>query len=165
MGSVRGLLISLGLAILALIVQATLFRRFEFVTPDLVVVVVILGSLNLRPELALVAGFIAGLLVDVSVGTTVLGLRALTYTAIAFIAIQTRSRADSSPLAVGVWAGLLTLVSVAFFLMVGVLFGQSAELGGQVFRRLVQVPLANVVAAGILAVPITRLYQLGARRS
>jgi len=165
MRSARGLLISLGLAILALIVQATVFRRFQFVTPDLVVVVVILASLSLRPELTLVVGFVAGLLVDVSVGTTVLGLRALTYTAVAFIAVQTRSRADSSPLAVGVWAGLLTLVSVAFFLMVGVLFGQSAELGGQVFRRLIQVPLANLVAAGTLAIPVTRLYQAGARRT
>jgi hypothetical protein len=30
---------------------------------------------------------------------------------------------------------------------------------------LIQVPLANLVAAGTLAIPVTRLYQAGARRT
>lgn len=160
----RAALITLGLCVVALVIQATVFRRFQLVTPDLVVVVVILASLSLRPEAALVMGFVAGLLVDISVGTTVLGLRALTYTAVAFLATRTRHRADSGPVAAGIWVGLLSLVAVAFFLLVGILFGQSAELGGQMLRRLVQVPLANLVAAILFAVPITRLLQSGGRR-
>lgn len=165
MRGTRAAFLTLGLAVVALVVQATVFRRFQLITPDLVVVVVILASLTLRPEAALVMGFLSGLLVDVSVGTTVLGLRALTYTAVAFLAIRTRSRADSGPIAAGVWVGLLSLVSVGFFLLVGILFGQSAELGSQMLRRIIQVPLANLVAAVLFAVPVTRILQSGGRRA
>ncbi|HKX75882.1 MAG TPA: rod shape-determining protein MreD [Acidimicrobiia bacterium] len=165
MRGARAVFLTLGLAVVALVVQATVFRRFELITPDLVVVVVILAALSLRPEAALVMGFLCGLLVDISVGTTVLGLRALTYTAVSFLAVQTRHRADSGPVAAGIWVGLLSLVAVTFFLVVGILFGQSAELGGQMIRRLIQVPLANLVAAIFAAVPITRLLHTGGRRA
>jgi rod shape-determining protein MreD len=164
MRGARAALVTFVLAVGALVIQATVFRRFQVITPDLVAVVVILSSLSLRAELALVMGFVSGLLVDVSVGTTVLGLRALTYTAVAFLAVRTRNRADSGPVAAGVWVGLLSLVAVGFFLLVGILFGQSAELGSQMLRRLVQVPLANLVAAMIFAVPVTTLLQSSGRR-
>lgn len=161
----RAVLLTLALAVAALVIQATLFRRFTWLVPDLVVLVVILSVLSLRPEVALVIGFVAGGLVDVSLASTVLGLRALTYTVVAFTAIRTRHRADSGPIAVGAWAGLLTLMSVALFLVVGVLFGQSAELGGQMLRRLIAVPLTNAVCGALLAVPMTRLLQPGGRRA
>lgn len=161
----RAVLLTLALAVAALVIQATLFRRFTWLVPDLVVLVVILSVLSLRPEVALVIGFVAGGLVDVSLASTVLGLRALTYTVVAFTAIRTRHRADSGPIAVGAWAGLLTLMSVALFLVVGVLFGQSAELGGHMLRRLIAVPLTNAVCGALLAVPMTRLLQPGGRRA
>jgi rod shape-determining protein MreD len=161
----RAVLLTLALAVAALVIQATLFRRFTWLVPDLVVLVVILSVLSLRPEVALVIGFVAGGLVDVSLASTVLGLRALTYTVVAFTAIRTRHRADSGPIAVGAWAGVLTLMSVALFLVVGVLFGQSAELGGQMLRRLIAVPLTNAVCGALLAVPMTRLLQPGGRRA
>jgi rod shape-determining protein MreD len=161
----RAVLITVALAVAALVIQATLFRRFTWLVPDLVVLVVILSVLSLRPEVALVIGFVAGGLVDVSLASTVLGLRALTYTVVAFAAIRTRHRADSGPIAVGAWAGLLTLMSVVLFLVVGVLFGQSAELGGQMLRRLIAVPLTNAACGALLAVPMTRLLQPGGRRA
>jgi rod shape-determining protein MreD len=133
--------------------------------PDLVVLVVILATLSLRAEVALVIGFLAGALFDVSLASSVLGLRALVYTVVAYLAVRTRQRADSGPLAVGIWAGFLSLVSVALVVVVGVLFGQSAELGDAMLRRFIEVPITNAVCAALLAVPVTRLLQSGGRRA
>jgi rod shape-determining protein MreD len=133
--------------------------------PDLVVLVVILATLSLRAEASLVIGFLAGALVDVSLASSVLGLRALIYTIVAYVALRTRHRAESGRLAVGLWAGFLTLVSVALVIVVGVLFGQSAELGDAMVRRFIEVPITNAVCAALLAVPITRILQAGGRRS
>ncbi|MGH8927669.1 MAG: rod shape-determining protein MreD, partial [Acidimicrobiia bacterium] len=155
----------LGLAVLGLVLQATLFRRFTWLVPDLVVLAVILGTLSLRAEAALVVGFLAGALVDVSLASSVLGLRALTYTVVAYLAIRTQHRADSGPLAVGVWTGLLTLVSVALLILIGLLFGQSTELGEAMLRRFIEVPVTNLIAGALLAIPVTRFLQSGGRRT
>ena len=73
MRSPRPVLITLALAVFGLVLQATLFRRFTWLVPDLVVLVVILATLSLRGEVALVIGFLAGALVDVSLASSVLG--------------------------------------------------------------------------------------------
>lgn len=165
MRSPRPVLIALGLAVVGLILQATLFRRFTWLVPDLVVLVVILATLTLRPEVALLIGFLSGVLFDVSLASSVLGLRALVYTVVAYLAVRTRQRADSGPLAVGIWAGFLSLISVALVVVVGVLFGQSAELGEAMLRRFIEVPITNAVCAALLAIPVTRLMQAGGRRA
>lgn len=165
MTSPRPVLITLGLAVAGLVLQATLFRRFTWLVPDLVVLVVILATLSLRAEVALVIGFLSGALVDVSLASTVLGLRALIYTVVAYLAVRTRRRADSGPLAVGIWVGLLTLVSVVLLVVVGVLFGQSAELGDAMLRRFLEVPITNAVCAALLVGPVTRLLESGGRRT
>lgn len=165
MTSPRPVLITLGLAVVGLILQATLFRRFTWLVPDLVVLIVILATLSLRAEVALVIGFLSGALVDVSLASTVLGLRALVYTVVAYLAVRTRQRADSGPLAVGIWAGFLTLVSVVLLVVVGVLFGQSAELGDAMLRRFLEVPITNAVCAALLVGPVTRLLQTAGRRT
>ena len=51
------------------------------------------------------------------------------------------------------------MISVVVLLVVGITFGQSDELGTQVSRRLLQVPLSNLVFGALLAVPVTRLLQ------
>jgi rod shape-determining protein MreD len=164
MRGIRPLAITTLLAVVALVIQATLFRRFDVLTPDLVVLVVILAAISLMPSITLIAGFLAGTLVDVSVASSVLGLRSLTYTVVAYLAIRTRDRADSGTLAVGIWSALLTLVSVVVLLVVGVLFDQSGELGGQILRRIIQVPISNFVFATLLAAPISRLLRNDGRR-
>ena len=165
MTSPRPVLITLGLAVAGLVLQATLFRRFTWLVPDLVVLIVILATLTLRAEVALVIGFLSGALVDVSLASTVLGLRALIYTVVAYLAVRTRQRADSGPLAVGIWAGFLTLVSVVLLVVVGVLFGQSAELGDAMLRRFLEVPITNAICAALLVGPVTRLLESGGRRT
>ena len=69
------------------------------------------------------------------------------------VALRTRQRADSGALAVGIWAGFLTLVSVVLVVVVGVLFGQSAELGDAMVRRFLEVPITNAVCAALVGRP------------
>lgn len=165
MRGARPVLIALGLSVVGLIIQATLFRRFTWLVPDLVVLVIILASLSLRAETAMLCGFLAGVLVDLSLGSTLLGLRALTYTVVAFLAARSRQRAESGPVAVAIWTGALTLAAVTVLLLVGLLFGQSAELGTQMLRRLTLVPLSNALLAALLVVPLSRLFAKTGRRA
>ncbi len=159
MRGVRPAVAALVLAVLGLVIQATVFRRFNWLTPDLVVLVVCLAGLTLSSTGALWVGFLAGALVDLSIASSVLGLRALVYTVVAFLAVRSRSRAESGVVATGVWIALLTLVSVVLLLVVGITFGQSGELGSRIFRRLIQVPASNFLIGTVLAVPLTRLLQ------
>jgi len=159
MRSFRPGLIALLLALVGLVIQATLFRRFDWLTPDLVVLVVCVAALTLIPTIELVLGFLAGVLVDLSIASSVLGLRSFTYTVVAYLAIRSKESAESGFLAVGVWVAVLTLISVVVLLVVGITFGQSSELGTQITRRLLQVPLSNLVFGALLAIPITRLLQ------
>ena len=58
------------LALVGLVIQATLFRRFDWLTPDLVVLVVCVSALTLAPIAELLLGFFAGALVDVSIASS-----------------------------------------------------------------------------------------------
>ena len=157
----RSVVLALVMALVGLIVQATLFRRFSWLTPDLVVLVVCTSALTLHPTSALLVGFLAGAMVDLSIASSVLGLRALVYTVVAYFAVRTRTRAESGFLAAGIWIALLTAASVVLLLVVGITFGQSGELGSQIVPRLIQVPLSNFLIGSLLAIPLTRLLQTG----
>ena len=90
MRELRPGLVAFLLALVGLVIQATLFRRFDWVTPDLVVLVVCLAALTLASTAELFLGFLAGALVDVSLASSVLGLRSLTYTVVAYLAIRSK---------------------------------------------------------------------------
>ena len=62
-------------------------------------------------------------------GASLIGLRAVVYTTVAYIAIRTRERAELGRVTIAVWAGLLTLLGVVLLLLIGTLFGQAALLG------------------------------------
>jgi rod shape-determining protein MreD len=115
---------------------------------------VILTVLGLRSEAGLILGFLSGLLHDLVVGNTVVGLRAFTYTSVAFLALRTRTRTAAGLLAISLWAGGLTLLGRVLLLVLGILFGQSAVIGGQLMRQIVLVPATNAILAGLLAVPV-----------
>ncbi|MGI8513554.1 MAG: rod shape-determining protein MreD, partial [Acidimicrobiia bacterium] len=104
----RSGLIALLLALIGLVIQSTLFRRFDWLTPDLVVLVVCVAALTLVPTVELMLGFLSGALVDVSIANSVLGLRSFTYTVVAYLAIRSKESAESGFLAVGVWVAVLT---------------------------------------------------------
>ncbi len=159
----RPILVALGLLLVALIIQTTLISRFRFVTPDLMMLLAITFALtSMRREAVLVLGFGGGLIVDL-LSSTVMGLRAAVFTVLAFIAVRTAQRADAGPLAVAVWTGLLTLLGVVLFLVVGTLFGQGGLITTGLGRRVIFVPLTNMALSFLVAPMVIRLID-GKRR-
>jgi rod shape-determining protein MreD len=141
----------------ALVIQTTLFGQIRFISPDLVMLVAILLALTrIRPELVIGTAFLAGLLVDL-LGSSLLGLRAVVFTTVAYIALRTRERAEIGRYATALWAGILTLIGVILLVLIGTLFGQTSLLGPDVASRLLVVPLANLVLAGLLGPLFVRI--------
>ena len=137
--------------------QTTLFGRIRFIAPDLVMLFVILLALTrIRPELILGTAFLSGLLVDL-LGSSLLGLRAIVFTTVAYVALRTRERAEIGRFAVALWAGILTLIGVVLLVLIGTLFGQTSLLGPNVARLILVVPLANLVIGGLLGPAFVRL--------
>jgi rod shape-determining protein MreD len=154
----RALLVIVGM-VAALVVQTTLFGRVRVggIAPDVVILAVVLLSLRARAETAMLAAFSIGFLFDAVATSSALGLRAIAYTTVAFVAVRTRDRADLGPLTVAVWAGLMTLVGIGAILLVGTLFGQIGMGFGQAGRRLLLVPLFNAGIALALSPFTSRL--------
>jgi rod shape-determining protein MreD len=137
--------------LVAIVLQTTLFSQTEPFTPDLVMLVVIsLCLTKIRPEVLLGVAFLAGLSVDL-LGSAVLGLRAIVFTVVAYLAIRTKDRADVGRIITGLWAGLMTLAGVVLLIIVGTLFGQTFILGEGIVDRLFLVPLTNLIFALIFA--------------
>lgn len=145
------------LLLAAVVLQTTLFSQTEPFIPDVVMLVVILLCLTrMRPELLLGIGFISGLAVDL-LGSAVLGLQAIVFTVVAYLAIRTKDRADVGRIVTGLWAGMMTLAGVILLIVVGTLFGQSVLLGEGVVDRLFLVPLTNFILALIVAPTFVRV--------
>lgn len=146
-----------GMVIVAVVVQTTLINQLQFVTPDLVMLVVILLALTrVRPEAVLGVAFISGLLLDL-LGSSLLGLRAMVFTLVAYAAIRTRERAEIGRVGVALWAGVLTFGGRVVLALVGTLFGQATLLGSDVVSRMFLVPIANTVVAAATAGLFVRL--------
>jgi rod shape-determining protein MreD len=142
---IRDLVAAVGVLLVAVIVQTTLISRFRFVTPDLVLLISILfATTGMRREGVLLMAFTGGLVIDL-LSSTVLGLRAAVFTVVAYVAIRTVNRVDLGPVAVALWVGALTLVGVVLFLLVGTLFGQGGLIGTGLGRRVVFVPVTNLL--------------------
>lgn len=143
----------------ALVLQTTLFGQVRIggIAPDVVILVVVVLALRARAETAMLAGFTIGLLFDAVASTSALGLRAMAYTTVAFLAVRTRDRADLGAVAVAIWAGVMTLVGVGVIFLVGTLFGQAPMAVGQVARRLMLIPLFNAGIAVLLSPLTTRM--------
>ena len=118
-------------------------------------VVIILSLTRLRPEAVLGIAFLGGLTVDL-LGSSVLGLRAMVFTIVAYLALRTRERADLGRVVIGLWVGMLTLGGVLLLLIVGTLFGQPVLLGDGVVGLLLLVPTANTILAWIFAPMVVR---------
>ncbi|HET9201565.1 MAG TPA: rod shape-determining protein MreD [Acidimicrobiia bacterium] len=148
----------IGLTVLIVVlVQTTLFGRLQVVTPDLVMLVGILLALTrVRTEAVLAIAFLSGLIMDL-LGASLIGLRAVVYTTIAYVAIRTKERAELGRVTIAIWAGLLTLLGVVLLLLLGTLFGQVALVGEGGVSVMVLVPLANTALAALLAPTFVRL--------
>lgn len=152
----KGLVIAT-ILVFAVVIQTTLFGQIRIIAPDLVMLLVILLALTrIRPELILGIAFLSGLLVDL-LGSSLLGLRAVVFTIVAYIALRTRQRAEIGRFAIAIWVGLLTLAGVLLLVLIGTLFGQSSLLGPDVAMRILVVPIANLVLAALIAPLFVRL--------
>ena len=145
------------LIVLAVVIQTTLFGRLRVITPDLVMLLsIVLALTRMRPEAVLGIAFGSGLIIDL-LGSSLLGLRAIVFTVVVYIAVRTRERAEVGRVAMALWTGLLTLAGVILLVLIGTLFGESSLLGEHVRSRIFLVPLANMVIAALVAPTIVRL--------
>jgi cell shape-determining protein MreD len=141
----KGLIVGT-LLVFAVVVQTTLFNQIRSVSPNLVI----------RPELVLGIAFLSGLLVDM-LGSSLMGLRAVVFTTVAYIALRTRDRAEIGRFAIAIWAGILSLAGVVLLVLVGTLFGQTSLLGANLTQKILIVPIANLVIAAVVAPLFVRL--------
>ena len=160
----RAIALSLLGVALAVVLQTTLFaqvRIFE-VAPDLVLLTVIALSRRLDAEPAVLLGFTSGLAMDL-LGSSPLGLRALVFTVVAYTTVRTRDRFDINVVATGVAVLLLSLLGVVLIVVIGTLFGEATFRDPNVFRKILLIPVYNLVlGAGLL--PLTTLLLVGRRR-
>ena len=154
---IRVAVAAVGTLLVAVIIQTTLISRFQFVTPDLVLLISILfATTGMRREGVLLMAFTGGLVIDL-LSSTVLGLRAAVFTVVAYIAIRTVHRVDLGPVAVALWVGVLTLLGVVLFLLIGTLFGQGGLIGTGLGRRVIFVPVTNMLLSFGVAPLLNRL--------
>lgn len=153
----RGVIVAT-ILLVAIVVQTTLFGRIRSYIPvDLTLLVVILLALTrIRAELILLIAFSSGLMVDL-LGSSLLGLRAVVFTVVAFIALKTRNYAEMGRYAAALWAGLLTFVGLVLLVLIGTLFGQGNLVGPDIGQRLILVPLANLVLTALFSPFMVRL--------
>lgn len=167
MRGLRAIGLPLALMTAAIVVQTTVFGTFRFfeVAPDLVMLVTILSALRLRDEAVLLMGFAGGLAMD-SLAVGALGLRALVYTLVAYLALRTSQRADVGPISVALWAGALSGVGVVLLFLIGSIFNQTPLSVGVALRTVLLVPVVNFVLALVVAPVTSRLLRAtpGGRR-
>jgi rod shape-determining protein MreD len=153
----RSFLVVVTLVVIAVVLQTTLFSQTSLFIPDLVMLlVIVLAMTRTRSELVLGLAFLSGLTLDL-LGSSVLGLRAIVFTVVGFVAIRTRDRAEIGRIVTGVWAAALTFGGVVLLLIVGTLFGQTVLLGEGATSKVVLVPLANLILAFAFAPFLVRL--------
>ena len=151
-------------AALAVLVQTTLFAQVRIfdVAPDLVMLTVIAVARRLEPEPAVLLGFTSGLALDL-LGSSPLGLRALVLTLIAYATVRTRDRFDINVVFTGLAVVLLSLLGVLLIVVIGTLFGEASFRDPNVFRKILLVPVYNLVlSVGVF--PLVTLVVGGRRR-
>lgn len=160
----RAIGISLLAAALAVLLQTTLFAQVRLfdVAPDLVMLTVIAVARRLDAEPAVLLGFTSGLAMDL-LGSSPLGLRALVLTLIAYATVRTRDRFDINVVATGIAVALLSLLGVALIVVIGTLFGEASFRDPNVFRKILLIPVYNLVL-GVVVLPLVTLVAAGRRR-
>lgn len=142
--------VSLVAIIVAIVVQTTVFGAGGIepfgVAPTLVILVIIALAPHVELEYLVLLGFTAGILVDL-IGSGTLGLWAMSYTVVAYIAGRVQARYSDSVVLSLVAAGLLTLVGQVVYVFLGTLFGQGTISQPGVVSKMLLPALWNVVLA------------------
>jgi rod shape-determining protein MreD len=157
--------ISLLLLVLAVVAQTAVFgdgRINPFgAAPAVVLVVVLACGRYVDPEPALLLGFTAGMLLDL-LGGSPLGLWAMAYTVVVYVALRFRSRADDGPAVVGAGVLVFTLMANTLFLIIGTLFGERFFTSTAVIKNTLLPAVYNIIVAAVVFPIVSRL--IGTRR-
>ncbi len=139
------------------VIQTTLIAQLSVFTPELVTLVVILFALTrIKPEVVLGIAFATGVVVDL-VGSSLVGLRAMVFTLVAFAALRTRERAEIGRVFTAVWAAALSLLGFVLLIFLGTVFGQASLMGSDVLSRMLTIPIANMILAALIGPLFVRL--------
>jgi rod shape-determining protein MreD len=161
----RNVVISLVLVVIAVVAQTAVFgdgRINPFgVSPAVVVVVVLACARYLDPEPSILLGFTGGMLLDL-LGGAPLGLWAMAYTVVVYVAFRFKERADDGPFMLAVGVVGLTLLANALFVVVGTLFGERFFTNADVIKNMVVPAFYNLFIAAVTFPLVTRL--IGDRR-
>jgi rod shape-determining protein MreD len=157
----RNTFIALGLVLVSLVPQTTLFSEVRpfAIAPAVVLLTVIACARYLEPEAALLVGFTAGFLTDLLGGSS-LGLWAIAMTTVAFATVKLRHREVDGVLMVAVGIFGLTVAGQLLYAVVGTLFGHSTITQPELWKHLLLPALWNV----ILAAPIFWVSNVTMRR-
>ncbi|MGZ5384182.1 MAG: rod shape-determining protein MreD [Acidimicrobiia bacterium] len=160
----RAIGLSLLAAAVAVLLQTTLFGQVRIfdVAPDLVMLTVIAVARRLDAEPAVLLGFTSGLAMDL-LGSSPLGLRALVLTLIAYATVRMRDRFDVNVLATGLAVVLLSLLGIVLVVVIGTLFGEASLRDPNVLRKILLIPVYNLVM-GIAVLPLVTWVVGGRRR-
>lgn len=160
----RAIGLSLLAAAVAVLLQTTLFDQVRIfqVAPDLVMLTVIAVARRLDAEPAVLLGFTSGLAMDL-LGSSPLGLRALVLTLIAYATVRMRDRFDVNVVATGLAVVLLSLLGVVLVVVIGTLFGEASLRDPNVLRKILLIPVYNLVL-GVAVLPLVTWVVGGRRR-
>ncbi len=154
----RSVAFSLGLVVLAVVIQTTLFgdgRLQPLGSSPLLVVVVVLACVRyLEPEPALLLGFTGGLLLDL-LGGSPLGLWAMVNVVAAYLGLRFRARADDGAVVVAIGVFGIAFLGQALFLVASTLFGQRLLATTGIVRQMVLPALYSVVMAAAVFPGVT----------
>lgn len=153
------------LVVLAVVAQTAVFGDGRINPfggePAAVLVVVLACARYVDPEPALLLGFTAGMLLDL-LGGSPLGLWAMAYTVVVYVALRFRNRADDGPFVVGFGVVMFTLVANALFLVIGTLFGERFFTNTTVIKNTILPAVYNIVVAAVVFPFVTKL--IGSRQ-
>jgi len=142
--------------LVAILIQTTLVPdlRVRGVAPDLMLLIAVCAGLAGRAELGAVVGFIAGLLADLFLQTTPLGLSALTCCLIGFtVGAIRRSVLREGRALQPLIALLASAAGVILFVLIGGMVGQS-QLTGLGPHRIGETAVIVAVMNAILALAV-----------
>lgn len=145
----------------AVVIQTTLFSRVQplGVAPGLALLAVIGMARWLAPEPAVLFGFTTGLLLDL-LGSTPLGLRALVLTLVAFGTLRFRASFEENPYTLAGAVAILSLAGVMLLAVIGTLFGENTFSDTDVWKKILLVPVYNVIL-GLGVLPLITVLVKG----
>ncbi|MBO0729859.1 MAG: rod shape-determining protein MreD [Acidimicrobiaceae bacterium] len=157
----------LGLLLLGVLLQTTVASdlRVGGVAPDFMLLLAVCGGLAGGPEHGAFVGFFAGLLSDLLVTNTPLGLAALTYGIVGYgIGLLRANVLPQGRLLAPLMAVIGTAAGVVIYVGVGDLVGQH-QLIAEGRSWLLRVALVEAVFNAVLSVPVSWLFDRAARGS